>query len=268
LHARLKIALRAAEAAGAVHMRHFGRLERVDHKGPVDLVTVADRDAEAVVRAEVQAAFPTDAILAEEGDGLAGAGALRDRVTDLAWCWVVDPLDGTTNFAHGQLTFSVSIGLLHFGKPVIGVVHAPARRETFVGGDGIPATCNGQQISVSIESDLRCCLVATGFPYDRAQRLDEITVWFRRVLERCQDLRRAGAASLDLCEVAAGRLDGFYEVGLRPWDTAAGQAIVEAAGGVVTDFDGGRHDLFSGRTLASNGRIHQELQAIVAHQPR
>ncbi|MSP92317.1 MAG: inositol monophosphatase [Myxococcales bacterium] len=264
LDSRLPIALRAAQVAGAVLMRHFGRAVAIELKSPVELVTIADRESEAVVVAELQGAFPTDRVLAEEADGPAGAQRLGAEVHSLPWCWVVDPLDGTTNFAHGQLAFAVSIGLLHFGQPVLGVVHAPARREVFVGGVGIPPTCNGRPIRVSDVADLGNALIATGFPYDRRQRLDELTLWFRRVLERARDLRRAGAASIDLCEVAAGRLDAFYEVGLQPWDTAAGQAIVEAAGGRLTGFDGGPHDVFGQRTLASNGRLHGAVVELVA----
>ena len=263
LASRLKIALRAAEQAGAVLMRHYGKLERIEEKSPVDLVTVADRESEATVLSELRSAFPHDALLAEETDGRAGAQAMRARVPQLPWCWVVDPLDGTTNFAHTHPNFNVSIGLLHFGKPVLGVVLAPARRELFVGGEGVPATCNGQPIHVSRVTGMDKALVATGFPYDRRERLPQILAWLGRALERAHCVRRGGAAALDLCDVAAGRLDAYYEPGLQPWDVAGGAAILRAAGGQLSDFDGTPVDLFACRTLASNGLIHGELVDLI-----
>jgi myo-inositol-1(or 4)-monophosphatase len=263
LEARLKIALRAAEQAGAVLMRHDGRLQGFDEKSPIDLVTDADRESEAVVLTELRAAFPDDVVLAEERDGRAGAQALRARVAAIPFAWAVDPLDGTTNFAHTHRNFCVSIGLLQHGRPVLGVVLAPARRELFVGGEGLTATCNGQPIRVSAVATLAKALLATGFPYDRRERLPQLLTWLSRALKRSHDIRRGGSAALDLCEVACGRLDGFFEVGLQPWDLAAGQAIVTAAGGMVTAFDGSAHDLFAANTLASNGQIHAELVSLV-----
>ncbi len=262
--ARLKIALRAAEQGGAVLMRHYGKLERIEEKSPIDLVTIADRESEASVLSELRAAFPQDAFLAEEADGRDGAKAMRARVPTLRWCWVVDPLDGTTNFAHTHLNFCVSIGLLHYGRPVLGVVLAPARREIFVGGVGLPATCNGQPIHVSRVATMSKALVATGFPYDRRARLPQILAWLGRALERAHCVRRGGSAALDLCEVAAGRLDAYYEPGLAPWDLVGGCAIVVAAGGELSDFDGAQHDVFAGQTLASNGQVHAELIDLVS----
>lgn len=260
---RKEIALRIAQLAGAVLMRHFGKLERFEEKSPIDLVTVADRESEALVIAELRAAFPHDAILAEEADGRDGAQAMRARVPGLPWCWVIDPLDGTTNFAHTHPNFNVSIGLLHFGQPVLGVVFAPARRELFVGGVGVPATCNGEPIHVSRVTAMAKALVATGFPYDRRERMTQILTWLRRVLERAHGVRRGGAAALDLCDIAAGRLDAYYEPGLQPWDVAGGAAILQAAGGKLSDFDGSPLDIFASRTLASNSLIHAELVDLV-----
>ena len=264
LAARLKVALRAAEQAGAVLMRHYGKLAGYDEKSPINLVTVADREAEAVVLAELRAAFPQDEVLAEERDGSEGCAAMAHRAASLPWCWAIDPVDGTTNFAHTHLNFCVSIGLLRHGQPVLGVVLAPARREMFVGGLGLPATCNERPLRVSQVGSMAQALVATGFPYDRRQRLPQLLAWLGRALERSHCVRRGGSAALDLCELAAGRLDAFYEPGLMPWDLAAGAAILEAAGGQITGFDGGPHDLFAGNTLASNGHIHGELVALVA----
>lgn len=264
---RLKIALRAAEQAGAVLMAHLGNLRGYDEKSPVDLVTDADRASESCILAELRGAFAGDAVLAEERDGRAGAVSLRDHVLHLPWCWVVDPLDGTTNFAHGQLQFAVSIGLLHHGRPWLGVVLAPARREIFVGGVGVAATLNGQPLHVSQVDRLERALLATGFPYDRRQRLPQLLGWLGRALQHAHCVRRAGSAAMDLCDVAAGRLDGFYEPGLQPWDTCAGHAILEAAGGRLSDFAGSDHDLFAGATVASNRLIHDQLLDVITRPP-
>ena len=264
LSARLKVALRAAEEAGAILMSHLGHLTRIDNKSPIDLVTVADRDSEARILSELCSAFPDDRVLAEERDGADGAAALAGEVAALPFCWLVDPLDGTTNFAHGYPQFAVSMGLLHYGQPVLGVVLAPARREIFVGGLGVRATCNGRMIRVSKVDALASALLATGFPYDRRERLPQLLHWLGGALMAAHGVRRAGSAALDLCELAAGRLDGYYEVGLAPWDVCAGQAIVAAAGGMVSDFGGGEHDLFGRQVLVSNGLLHLELQRLVA----
>lgn len=255
---RLKIALRAAEQAGATLMRGFGEATYAE-KSPIDLVTKWDRASEEIILAEIRASFGADVVLAEETDGDDGAVALASTVAEHPWVWAVDPLDGTTNFAHSHLQFAVSIGVLRFGEPVLGVVLAPARKEVFVGGAGLRPTCNGRQIAVSTQCSLDKSLLATGFPYDRRERLDEVLAPLRQALLKSHGVRRAGCAAMDLCELAAGRLDGFWEVGLHPWDVVAGVAIVQAAGGVVTAVDGGQHDAFAANTAASNGQIHAAL---------
>ena len=259
LASRLKVALRAAETAGAILMEHLGQLQSFEEKSPIDLVTVADQQSEAQLLSDLQSAFPTDTFLAEERDGAEGAASIAPRIAEVPFCWAIDPLDGTTNFAHGYLNFAVSIGLMHHGEPVLGVVLAPARREVFVGGFGIRASCNNRAVRVSEVDDLSKALLATGFPYDRRERIEELMGWLGRAISRAHGVRRAGAAAIDLCEVAAGRLDGFYEVGLSPWDLCAGHAIIEAAGGTITGWQGQQHDLFAGRTLASNGQVHAAL---------
>ncbi len=272
LASRLKIALRAAESAGAILMRHLGSGAslHVEHKGAVDLVTVADREAEACVLSELALSFPEDGRIGEETDGAGGREAWAATSRRSTYCWVVDPLDGTTNFAHGHLQFCVSIGLLRDGVPCLGVVHAPARRETYVGGQGLPATCNGTPIRVSAVETLADALIATGFPYDRRPRIDILLARLRGVLLNCQGVRRGGSAALDLCELAAGRLDAYYEDTLQPWDIAAGIAIVEAAGGVVRGF--GAVDptwkvsanVFGGTVLASNPGLGPKMAALLA----
>lgn len=264
--ARLKIALRAAEQAGAVLQRHVGRLTGFDEKSPIDLVTAADRESELCVLAELQGAFGRDQFLAEERDGPAGAAELRAKAAGIEWLWAIDPLDGTTNFAHGYPAYAVSIGLLHFGAPFLGVVCVPPRREIFVGGAGLPATCNGRPIAVSQVVQLGRALVVTGFPYDRRQRMPQLLGWLGQVLMRAHCVRRSGSAATDLCDLAAGRSDGFYEIGLRPWDLAAGAAIVTAAGGVLTNLSGDPHDVFAAETAASNALVHAELLAALRNE--
>ena len=259
-HAARKI----AESAGQVLLQFYGRLGAFDTKAnDVDLVTIADTESEAWIAGRLQASFPNDLLVMEEADGRDGAASRRAAIqaADLAWC--VDPLDGTTNFVHGYPAFAVSIGLLHKGQPVMGVVHAPARKETFSGGLGIGATLNVAPIRVSRTATLARSLVATGFPYDRRGRLEGLLATVRKVLLETHGLRRAGAAALDLCDVACGRLDGYYEYGLSPWDLAAGHAIIEAAGGRVTGRSGDPHDVFAGETIASNGLIHEDFRALV-----
>jgi myo-inositol-1(or 4)-monophosphatase len=177
----------------------------------------------------------------------------------------VDPLDGTTNFLHRIPVFAVSIGILKDGKLVFGVVHAPALGETWQAAAGGGAFCNDRPIAVSTTSTLSESLLATGFPVSRrGEALDGVLLTLRRALSACQDLHRHGCASLDLCSVAAGRLDGYWEPGLHPWDLAAGVRIVSEAGGRVTDLDGNPFDLGSGRVLATNGRIHDDLARVIA----
>ncbi len=276
LASRLKVALRAAESAGAILMRHLGGGDalQVEHKGAVDLVTVADREAEACVLGELALAFPEDGRIGEETDGAGGRAAWQATARRTTYCWLVDPLDGTTHFAHGHLQFCVSIGLLRDGVPCLGVVHAPARRETFVGGVGLPSTCNGAPIHVSAVDQLSGALVATGFPYDRRPRIDTLLSRLRVVLLSCQGVRRGGSAALDLCELAAGRLDAYYEDSLQPWDVAAGIAIVEAAGGAVRGFGAAQPawqvpaDPFAGAVLASNLRLGPQMATLLAGAER
>lgn len=260
---RLDAARAIARDAGRILMRHFGHLSGYDEKSAIDLVSDADRESEDFVAAALARAFPDDLRIQEEAHGKDGARARRPTTDAAAFAWCVDPLDGTTNFVHAYPTFAVSIGLLHHGRPVLGVVHAPALGETYAGGRGIPTTRNGLPIRVSAVRELSRSLLATGFPYDRRERLDALLAIVKRAIMSAHDLRRAGSAALDLCTVAAGRLDGFFEQGLAPWDVVAGQAIVEAAGGLVTGYDGAPHDPYAGHLLATNGSIHAQLQAMV-----
>lgn len=245
-------------------MSYLGRLEAYSEKSRANLVTEADLASEALVRAALEAAFPEDLIVAEERDGFSGALARRAALDAAPYAWAVDPLDGTTNFVHGYPAFCVSIGLLARGRPVLGVVYSPYRDELFTGSVEDPARRNGAPISVSRPARLSEALVGTGFVFMEDERLDRVLRILREVLRQSHGVRRAGSAALDLCDLAAGRLDAFYETGLAPWDVVAGQAIVEAAGGRVSAFDGGAHDVYGQNILASNGPLHQSMLELLA----
>lgn len=244
-------------------MEHLGRLEGYTEKSRANLVSAADLASEVFIREALSRAFPDDPIIAEEHDGFSGALARRSSLDQAPFAWAVDPLDGTTNFIHGYPVFCVSIGLFIEGRPGFGVVHNPARDETFTGGHGSPAELNGRRISVSKPAALSEALVGTGFVFMEAERLDRVLTMLRATLSQTHGVRRAGSAALDLCDVAAGRLDAFYETGLAPWDVVAGHAIVEAAGGRVTNFDGAPHDVYGRNVLATNGLIHEAMALLL-----
>jgi myo-inositol-1(or 4)-monophosphatase len=249
-----EIILQAAREGGRVLMQHFGQSFRVFHKGDVDLVTDADRAAEEAIVGVLRGTFPYHDILAEEAD----YGPRQSRFR-----WIIDPLDGTTNYAHGFPWFAVSIALEIDGEITSGVVHNPFHREIFFAEKGKGAYLNDIPLRVSPVPRLDEALLATGFPYDRkvspCNNYDHF-VHFQQAARAC---RRAGAASLDLAYVAAGRLDGFWEMKLKPWDVAAGKLLVEEAGGEVSDFDGAAFDVHGCECLASNGRIHREMIEIL-----
>jgi myo-inositol-1(or 4)-monophosphatase len=224
----------------------------VAHKGPVDLVTEVDLGAEARIRdALSESGVP---VFAEEGGGAENA---KTR-------WIVDPLDGTTNFVHGFPSYGVSIALQVDGVLEIGVVYDIPRDRLYAASRGHGASCNGRTIQVSKVDRLSHSLVASGFAVDRREKADDYLRFVKVMLERSQGFRRAGAASLDLCHVACGQLDGFWEFNLSPWDVAAGCLILSEAGGRFTDIDGGPMQVDSPRVLASNGLIHQEMHQALA----
>jgi len=248
-----EVAIEVAQRAGGVLCRHFGHV-RAEHKGDVDLVTIADRDAEAVILDGLRAAFPHHQVVAEESGTLAGADE---------FVWYVDPLDGTTNFVHGFPHFAVSLGLVAEGSLMTGVVHDPMRQETFHASRGRGAFLNGRPIVVSRVERLEQALLATGFPYDRRRSATELVPVFQRVLRQSQGIRRAGAAALDLAYVASGRLDGYWEALLQPWDTAAGSVLVAEAGGMVTAYDGSRPLVPYRDIVATNSYLHAALRAVI-----
>jgi len=249
LTSELEKAIEAAKAAGEVLRGSFGGEQRIRYKGEADLVTDVDERAERVISEMLRGAFPDYGMLAEEGGRTAGEGDAR---------WIVDPLDGTTNFAHGLPIFSVSIALEKSGEVVLGVVHDPMGEETYVAERGGGATLNGEPIKVSETEELGRALLATGFPYDRAG-IPAALELFGRLATVTQGMRRLGSAALDLCYVAAGRVDAYYERGVHAWDVAAGALILEEAGGRVTDYEGRKPDLEGEDIVASNGPLHEAL---------
>jgi myo-inositol-1(or 4)-monophosphatase len=250
-----RVAHRAAARAGALLRQRYREPQSISYKSEVDLVTETDREAEDIVLEVIQGAFPGHAIVAEESPPRGG---------DTEYRWYVDPLDGTTNFAHGFPHFAVSIALERDGEGILGVVYDPVREETFSAVRGGGARLNGAPVGVSDVSALERALLGTGFPYDRRERADEYLRFWLEAMRCSQGVRRGGSAALDLCYVACGRLDGFWEWKLKPWDTAAGRLIVEEAGGRVTDFSGAPHVLDGDETAASNGRIHEALLGMIA----
>lgn len=238
-----------AREAGALLMSYFQQHVKVEYKGDADLVTVADRKSEALIRERIRKQWPTHDVLGEE-QGLVDTGS--------DYRWYVDPLDGTTNFAHGFPVFCVSMAVEHQGQRVAAVIYDPTRDELFTAQQGSGAYLNQQRISVSKITNLTECLLGTGFPSHKRHKNPNI-FFYHQITLRTHGVRRAGSAALDLCNVACGRFDGFWEFNLNPWDTAAGVLIVEEAGGKVTDFSGGPFQLNSRETLASNGLVHTAL---------
>ena len=245
----LSTATQIAREAGALLMEHFQRHVAIEYKGDADLVTVADRKTEILIRQRLREHWPSHDILGEEG-------GLQDTGSD--YRWYVDPLDGTTNFAHGFPVFCVSMALEYKGQRIAGVIYDPTRDELFAAEQGSGAYLNNQRIRVSQTANLGECLLATGFPSHKRHKNPNI-FFYHQITLRTHGVRRAGSAALDLCCVACGRFDGFWEFNLNPWDTAAGVLIVEEAGGKVSDFRGGPFQLNSRETVATNGLVHQAL---------
>ena len=242
-----------AREAGALLMQHFHQGLKIEYKGEADLVTVADRASEALIRERVSEQFPSHDVMGEEQ-------GLKDRGSE--YRWYVDPLDGTTNFAHGYPVFAVSMALEHRSRGeearIAGVVYDPTRNELFSAEKGRGAQLDGKAIHVSKIAQLKECLLATGFPSHKRHKNPNI-FFYHQITLKTHGVRRAGSAALDLCNVACGRFDGFWEFNLNPWDTAAGVLLIEEAGGRVTRFDGSPFELNSRETLASNGLVHEEL---------
>jgi myo-inositol-1(or 4)-monophosphatase len=250
-------ARRIAEEAGRALLERFGRLTagEITRRGRRDVTTAADREAEALIRRRLAEAFPGVPVLGEE-EGGAGREARA--------LWIVDPLDGTVNFVQGIPLFAVSIGYVEEGRPVLGVIHAPALQQTFWGAPGSGAFEGERPLSTSVTPVLEEAILATGFAYKMNETPDDNFESLRRVGLRARGIRRLGSAALDLAYVASGRLDGFWELHLGAWDVAAGAALVRAAGGRVTDLRGGEDWLFGGHVVATNGLLHETLRGALA----
>ncbi|MEW6665775.1 MAG: inositol monophosphatase family protein [Thermodesulfobacteriota bacterium] len=244
----------AARKAGKALLELFGKDIRVVMKGEIDPVTEADLRSERVILELIARRFPGDSILTEE------AGECR---RDSGRVWIIDPLDGTVNFAHGFPMFAVSIALQAHGEIVLGVVLNPVLDECFEAREGGGAFLNGRAVAVSRTAELQASLLATGFPYDVHRKHRRVLTHLRRMLTRAQGIRRPGSAAIDLCYVAAGRLDGFWEEGLKPWDTAAGMVIVQEAGGRISTYDGKPYSPYEKNLVASNPFIHEAMIALL-----
>ncbi len=243
-----------AREVGEIQRKHLGAAGQVEHKGTVDLVTWVDRLCEEIIIGRISDRFPHHTVVAEES---------KHRQAKSAIQWYVDPLDGTTNYVHGYPCFSVSIGLAVEGEIVLGVVYDPIRDEIFHGTKGGGVFRNGGKISVSKTESLDQSLLATGFPYDIRESQENNLDHFRRFSLASQGVRRDGSAALDLCYVAMGRFDGFWEMKLRPWDLAAGVLMVREAGGRVSDLRDGHFRIDSGEVLATNGLIHGQMVSLL-----
>ncbi|HEV7858048.1 MAG TPA: inositol monophosphatase family protein [Pyrinomonadaceae bacterium] len=253
----LNFAIEMAHDAGRILVERMSRALQVSNKGEIDLVTEADLAAEALIIERIKSYYPRHAVLAEE------SGASAEGQSE--WRWIIDPLDGTTNYAHGYPCFCVSIALERAGKVEIGVIYDPLREELFAARRGDGATLNGRPVRVSEVSLLNRAMLCTGFPYDVRERND-FARHFTSFIMQAQAVRRDGSAALDLAYVACGRFDGFWEEGLRPWDVAAGVLLVEEAGGRSSHYDGSPFDIYTPPIIASNGLIHEAMMSVLQRQ--
>ncbi|MBS1817825.1 MAG: inositol monophosphatase [Acidobacteria bacterium] len=252
----LTTAVESVVRAGDVMLEHFGRAVRVDMKGAIDLVTEVDVAIEREFRARIAERFPDHMVLGEE---MGGSASVPEGP-----CWVFDPIDGTTNFAHGLPIFCASLAFEVAGVAQIAAVYDPTRRELFTAERGGGAFLNGTPIHVSRSATLLEAVLVTGFPYNVHERVADIVGLFAEFVGRARAVRRLGSAAIDLCYVSAGRLDGFWERDLNAWDIAGGALLVEEAGGTVTNYAGGPFSSRGREVVASNGRIHQAMLDVIA----
>jgi myo-inositol-1(or 4)-monophosphatase len=253
----LTIAVRAARTAGDIIVRSMDRVDllTITPKGRNDFVSEVDRQAEREIIHTLQKAYPTHAFLGEE------SGRQGPAKTDFVW--VIDPLDGTTNFLHGFPQFCVSIALIHRGRIEKGVIYDPLRQELFTAARGAGASLNNRRIRVSKQSGLKGALLGTGFPFKDQRHVEAYLGMMRDLMKDTAGIRRAGSAALDLAYVAAGRLDGFWEIGLKKWDMAAGLLLIQEAGGIVTDLEGKDKFFESGNVLTANPKLHQIMASVI-----
>lgn len=251
----LELAAELARAAGAVQLEHIKHVHTIEFKDKKNLVTEVDKQCERLIVDGIRAKFPDHDVLGEEGE--------RER-KESDYLWIIDPLDGTTNYTHQFPFFDVSIGLSHKDELICGVIYDPSRDELFAAAKDKGATLNGEPIHVSTTARLQDSLMATGFAYidHSKERLDNMRE-FEAFVKSAQAVRRPGAAAIDLAYIACGRLDGFWEPNLKPWDMAAGALIIREAGGRLSTYDGGDFDLYGDEILASNGLIHEEMMTVL-----
>jgi myo-inositol-1(or 4)-monophosphatase len=255
----LNFAIQTARDAGRLLAERFGRTLQITNKSELDLVTESDLASERLIIDRIKTYHPRHAILAEES----GASAPREHEQGSEWRWIIDPLDGTTNYSHGYPCFCVSMGLERDGKMEVGVIYDPLRDELFTAERGQGASLNGRRIQVSATPNLSGALLCTGFPYDVRER-SEFARHFTNFIMNAQGVRRDGAAALDLAYVASGRFDGFWEEGLKPWDVAAGVLMVEEAGGRVSNYAGEPFSIYTPPIVASNGLVHEQMMRVLS----
>lgn len=248
----LDVGIRAAQLAGQAIIDNLGKISKKDinYKMASDFVTRVDKESEEIIIKTIKKEFPDHHFLAEE--------SFKETALE-AYRWIIDPLDGTTNYIHQYPVFSISIALEYQKEIIVGVVYDPLREELFTAEKGRGAFLNKHQIQVSMIHSLRDCLVTTGFPFRSKEFIDVYLKLFRNVFQKISDLRRAGSAALDLSYLACGRCEGFFEIGLSPWDIAAGDILIREAGGFVTDFGGGNEYLLTGNIVAGNPAVHKKL---------
>lgn len=250
----LEVAMAAAKEAGRIQMEHFGHSHSIEYKGETNPVTVVDKLCDQTIAQMILSAFPDHDLLTEES---------LFEMKGSPWKWIIDPLDGTTNYFHGYPCFCISIGLEVEGEMKLGVVYNPILNELFYAEKGEGAYLNGNRIFVSHEDRLNQSFLCTGFPYDVRENADFYLRYFREFIVKSFALRRPGSAAIDLCYLAMGRFDGFWEFKLHAWDVAAGSLMITEARGRVTDFQGQPFSIYSGEILASNGLIHEEMLRVI-----
>jgi len=245
-----RVALKAVKEGGSILMQHFGKVKSIDYKGEINLVTEADRQSEQKIVSIIKDKYPDHSILAEETGDSGGSSPFK---------WIIDPLDGTTNYAHSYPCFCVSLAIEYEGEVIYGTVYDPMREEIFTAEKGNGAYVNGKIIKVSSTQELNHSLLCTGFPYDIRDDIESNILNFRNFLMKSQAVRRDGSAALDLCYVAAGRFDGFWEQKLFPWDVAAGSLLITEAGGKLSNFKDEKFNIYDTEIVASNGIIHHQM---------
>lgn len=254
----LNFAIETAREAGQILLEKYGRKIQISKKGDINLVTEADLASEKLIIERIRSYYPKHSILAEES----GESDIAVVDGETRWKWIIDPLDGTTNFAHGYPCFCVTLAVEHNGEIVIGVTFDPTRDDMFSAEKGNGATLNNREIRVSETEELSEALLVTGFPYDFKRR-EDFARHLTEFLLKSRGLRRDGSAAIDMAYVACGRFDGFWEEGLNPWDVAAGVLLIEEAGGKISYYDGRKYSIYSPPICGSNGLIHSEMLAIL-----